>query len=143
MTTLYQAQHQQQQQHQQPNTANTDGWILYYSPEGFPYYYNEITGESQWAEHEQEISEVEDNTDKYDEQNEEYAIKDPSSRLNRAEDDDDDDEEDDDDDDDDDDTSETTETEESASATEDDGFDKEFQAYLASPEGQLELEVGR
>ena len=26
-----------------------DGWILYYSPEGFPYYHNEETGESRWA----------------------------------------------------------------------------------------------
>ena len=26
-----------------------DGWILYYSEEGYPYYYKESTEESEWA----------------------------------------------------------------------------------------------
>jgi hypothetical protein len=27
----------------------SDGWTLYYSPEGYPYYYNAVTGVSEWA----------------------------------------------------------------------------------------------
>lgn len=34
------------------SSSNSDGWILYYTSEGHPYYYNEYTGESQWAEYE-------------------------------------------------------------------------------------------
>lgn len=33
-----------------------DGWRFYYSPEGYPYFYNEISGESEWAPTDQDYS---------------------------------------------------------------------------------------
>jgi hypothetical protein len=36
------------------NVSSGSDWALYYSPEGYPYYYNRITGISQWVEHEEQ-----------------------------------------------------------------------------------------
>ena len=43
-------------QHQHQSEDVNDSWVLYYSEEGFPYYFNQITGESVWAETDQYAS---------------------------------------------------------------------------------------
>lgn len=151
MSSLYQdhlgsQQQQQQQQLSHDDTAtvsaNSEGWVLYYTSEGHPYYYNEITGESQWADIEQEtVFNTDDPSVKYDTLNEEYDVKRKATQLSddvmgtshgdseeestgESE------------------ETETTGTDISSSDIEGrDSFNKEFEAYLQSPEGQQELEV--
>jgi hypothetical protein len=60
-----------------PNESNKNDsdWILYYTAEGYPYYFNSITGESQWAEW-NEFNNTEESVDDaskivYDKENEE------------------------------------------------------------------------
>ena len=126
MTSLYQSQVDQeeyQEHHNATATPNSDGWILYYSPEGFPYYYNEVTGESRWAEYEEERSEV-DGIEEYEARRDEevWRLQEEGSSDEESE-------------------SEETVTGTETSNTESDGFEAQFQEYLQTPEGQQELEV--
>ena len=104
--------------------VSSNGWTLYYSEDGYPYYYNDITGESAWAQTESAesnhfgnniqndaLSTVTDNSvellfessgDSSSADNESLSIDDVDN---------------------------------------DDAFTKDFSEYLKSPRGEIEFEV--
>jgi hypothetical protein len=130
----------------------TSPWTLYHSPEGYPYYYNAITGESQWAEVDAKVgATVEegsiDNSDDSDDGNE--TSSDSSSDIEYSSSSEDSDSE----------SSEYDSLEDSADDAElgyglrhantaasadretlTGDTEAEFQRYLDSPEGRLDLE---
>jgi len=50
--------------HREARAVKGDGWALYYSQEGYPYYHNEETGESEWAPYDGPIEKVADGEEK-------------------------------------------------------------------------------
>ena len=98
-----------------------DGWTLFYSDEGYPYYYNSHTGESVWADSDNII----ENSQNYGEYVEnESAHKDVIFDVTKVEDGDD-----------------YSSDSSTSNSTESEVTDDAFQEYLKTPEGSKAFKV--